>query len=259
MLYIISFDIAIKSLAVAIFKINDKWKTELQLEQEKLKLANLSTIQPILENIGLIYDSIIVPIYLDVIDLIPNQKIKETTTELRSARLKTFLNLLDDIIKEKINNLDDNKFKILLEYQMGSNDLSRNICSQILFYYSQLDYGFSCANRHQYADIDTDISADISADADVDISKKYSVEIIGPSLKNKINFKYNHTEFVKKYSNNYNANKAHSKCNFLYWINYTQNQHLIGNIKKKNLDDIADATNMAIAWLYLKSDIVNHH
>lgn len=245
MLYIISFDIAIKSLAVAIFKINDKWKTELHLEQEKLKLANLSTIKPILENIGLIYDSIIVPIYLDVIDLVPNQKIKETTAELRSARLKTFLNLLDDIIKEKINNLDDNKFKILLEYQMGSNDLSRNICSQILFYYSQLDYGFSCANSNQYAY--------------ADIGKKYSVEIIGPSLKNKINFKCNHAEFVKKYSNNYNANKAHSKCNFLYWINYTQNQHLIGNIKKKNLDDIADATNMAIAWLYLKSDIVNHH
>ena len=44
----------------------------------------------------------------------------------------------------------------------------------------------------------------------------YSTEIVGPSLKNKINLdkSKDYHFFLNKYVNNYDANKNHSKHNF---------------------------------------------
>jgi hypothetical protein len=222
-MFIISFDIAIKSLAVAILETDDEWCMKLQIANDNTEIYDkINELRNVINNV-------IKPIYLDVIDLIPNKKIKETDVVLRSARLKGFLS----IIEEKIKNYDN--VKILLEYQMGANDLSRNICSQILYHFANTDTNYISAN----------------ADSNKTIKKKYDIEIVGPSLKNKINFVKDHSEFSKKYSNNYNANKAHSKCNFLYWLDLFGYTYMIQNIKKKNLADISDAFNMAIAWFYM--------
>ncbi len=222
-MFIISFDIAIKSLAVAILETDDEWIIKLQIANDNTDMYKK------LKEVNNVINNIIKPIYLDVVDLIPNKKVKETDVLLRASRLKGFLTMID----EKIKNYDN--IKILLEYQMGANDLSRNICSQILYHFADTDANYSAANTS----------------SNKTIKKKYDIEIVGPSLKNKVNLVKDHSEFTKKYSNNYNANKAHSKCNFLYWINLYGYNYLIKNIKKKNLDDISDAFNMGLVWFYM--------
>ena len=73
---------------------------------------------------------------------------------------------------------------------MSANDKSRCVSQQILYHYS-------C----------------------VDNSK---VELVGPTLKNKICFSaddsLSHGTFMEKYASKYTANKNHTKANFLYWL-----------------------------------------
>ena len=83
----------------------------------------------------------------------------------------------------------------------------------------------------------------------------YDIEIVGPSLKNKINFDKgkNLQFFMNKYAKPYDANKKHSVANFLKWVNAKNIINMVENIPKKNLDDIADSVNMALAWIFIKS------
>ncbi len=60
-----------------------------------------------------------------------------------------------------------------------------------------------------------------------------------------------HSNFIKKYANNYLANKNHTKYNFLYFLKSFNLMHLIKNIKKKNYDDIADSFMQIIAYVYI--------
>jgi hypothetical protein len=246
-MYIISYDIACKSLALSIIYFNKNWKNDLKKIQNEYyknidKCSNPIEIYnytfQFLINIDKILNEMINPIYLDVVDLIPNQKIKDTNVIIRTSRLKSYLNMID----KKINDLNDD-IHILLEYQMGPNDKSRNVCSQILYHYSGTDSNFNNSNSN------------IEKIPDL---YKYTIEIIGPSLKNKINFDIDkpYSYYTTKYVKLYDANKNHSKDNFLYWINKKNMNYMIKDIKKKNLDDIADSVNMTLAWLILKSNYI---
>ena len=272
---IISYDIAIKSLAVSIFYVNENWKEEMSYTNNILcsdfdKLLSGSTIPEMVINAKCVLrnikeldekiSNIIQPLFCDVVDLIPNKKIKETDVNIRSSRLKGYLNRVDTIyipqILENISrkmssesikeiNSPSNPIKILLEYQMGPNDKSRNVCSQILYHYSTSDNQFKTS-------LDTHSNA-------VSATNVYDIEIIGPSLKNKLNFNKSesYSHIIKKYVTNYNANKKHSVCNMLHWLSVLHLDKLIKKIKKSNLDDVADSFNMAIAWIFLKSGIIN--
>lgn len=253
-MYIISYDIASKSLAVSIIYFNDKWRE--QFNNIKInfidEINNIIGIEEkcncILKYINLIenlLNTLIIPKFFDVADLIPGKKLKETTGILRTSRLKAYLQLVDCKLKKII---DDNEIvKVLLEYQMGPNDKSRVIGSQILFHYSNIDFGFT-----------NSMNLNLSINNNHDSKIAYDTEILGPSLKNKINLLKNkdHTFFMKKYSKPYDANKAHSKINFLQWIKINNVEHMIKNINKKNIDDIADSVTMALAWLHIKSGLL---
>ena len=125
---------------------------------------------------------------------------------------------------------------------MGPNDKSRNVCSQILYHYCNTDFNFNSVT-------------DLICDKNI---YKYNVEIVGPSLKNKINMDIEkpYSYFINKYAKAYDANKAHSKNNFLYWTKYKNIEYMIKDIKKKNLDDIADSCNMILAWIFMKSKLI---
>lgn len=238
---IISYDIASKSLAVSVMRYNDKWQDELNeihhSFNSNINCSALLLCQSALKHIDLIeklVDNMIQPIFFDVVDLIPNKKIKETDVVLRSSRLKGYLMNID----KKIESFVDTPIKILLEYQMGPNDKSRNVCSQILYHYSNNDCNFKSANIVN----------------DAPINNKFSIEIIGPSLKNKLNFvngqDYNY--FLQKYNKKYDANKKHSIANMIHWLNAKNSINMISKIKKTNYDDIADAITMALAWILIK-------
>ena len=168
-------------------------------------------------------DSLINLIFLDVTDLIPGKKIKDVTPLLKASRLKGYLSYIDNTYLKNIQ-----CYKVLIEYQMGPNFKSNSIGAQILYHYANESNSFK------------------------------EVEIIGPSLKNKLNFDKIHTYefFIKKYAKTYTANKKHTEANMLYWLKKYNFYHLLDTIKSNKLDDIADAFMMSLAWLFLKSDLI---
>lgn len=253
-MFILSFDVASKSLAVSLLKFNECWKQNLAINHDnfkeqcselnavdmcKLVLKYMDAVEDILNNM-------IQPIVFDVVDLIPTKKVKESTVIERASRLNGYLKLLDIYIKKSYGTCASD-IKVLLEYQMGPNDQSRNVGSQILYHYSKPDLKFANSN---IALKETPFSNGLSG-------LNYDISIIGPSLKNKINLgSLTHQHFIEKYTKTYDANKKHSVANFNHWVKTKNVAHLTTNIKKKNIDDIADSVTMTIAWLHIKSGLI---
>lgn len=79
----------------------------------------------------------------------------------------------------------------------------------------------------------------------------YKLEIISPRKKLQICFsgELEYGNFVAKYSRSYEANKAHSKANFLYFLRIFGMEYIISGVKKKNYDDLADAFMQCIAYI----------
>lgn len=263
-MYILSFDVASKSLAISIIKFNENWSSEikeasskfysnvLEINKDNITQKAIRLCQASLEcinKIGDIVETRIQPIYLDVVDLIPLKKIKDTDLILRSNRLKGYLNTIDNILDVIINDPITNalfkpRLHVLVEYQMGPNNKSNNVFSQILYHYANNDLNFKRTNQHP--SIQRKLTENIL---------NVSLEIVGPSLKNKINLDKDRprTYFIEKYAKTYDANKKHSIANMNYFLKSKNSEHMIANVKKKNLDDIADSITMTLAWLYLKS------
>ena len=337
-MFIISYDIASKSLAMSIIYFIDEWRDDLQkinteFHNEKqtcdTSVDLCKCVLKYIDKMEALVDGLIKPIILDVVDLIPGKKLKETSVILRASRLASYLKYVDFLIDTHIGY--GNKHKVLLEYQMGPNDQSRNVGSQILLHYATVDTGFKCVHGvaskicdfkgsddsqnlsatvaskielisignnfiFKGSDDSQNLSATVASKIELisignnfifkgsDDSQnlsatvadmnafndklielehenqldRYDVEIVGPSLKNKINLVKDqpHSFFIQKYTKSYDANKAHSKANFLYWIKTKKAELMIKNIKKKNLDDIADSVNMTLAWIHLKSGLI---
>jgi len=260
-MYILSFDVASKSLAVSLILYDDDYKHKIdtiinEIKKLYIDITNINN-NTSLKNIYIILNNVknklseyiniisngIRPIFLDVVDLIPDKKLKDTTVITRANRLKSYLNYIDTLVYEEI----DNKcifIKVLLEYQMGPNDKSRNVCSQILYNYSKND---DC----EFKSYNFEITKPIHSGKNHNINLSHSVEIVGPSLKNKINLdkKKDHQFFLNKYTNKYDANKKHSSHNFLLWIKQKSLECMIEKIPKKNIDDISDSVTMGLSWI----------
>lgn len=259
-MHILSYDIASKSLALSIIYFNDKWKDNLTDIKKSFKQTKYQDAMELckhaikhIEKIEQLFNNLIVPKLFDVVDLIPGKKLKDTTPILRASRLRGYLNKVDSYYLQNLANINDS-CKVLLEYQMGPNDKSRNVGSQILYHYSMMDNAFK---RTYVKPCNTETqNVDDNPFADITIEIRYDVEIVGPSLKNKLNFDKEkpHQYFIKKYAKMYDANKKHSTTNLLYWVKKNNVEHMIENIPKKNIDDIADAVNMTLAWIFIKSN-----
>lgn len=214
-MYYLSIDCANKSLAIGFYQLNlNNWQKNLICI---LNNNNLSNEEKINNSHNFLNNNIINIIFLKVIDLIPHKKLKDTTLIERSIQLKYHI---DKIQKQIIDYIDNSeKITILIEYQMNANDKSRAI-------YNQLIYAF----------------------ADPEL---YQIEIVKPTLKNEIYFKdeLKYCNVIKNYSKNYSANKAQSKLNFLYFLNSFNQIDKIKDIKKKNIDDIADTFMQLVGYL----------
>lgn len=246
-MHVISVDVATKSLAVSIINYNltisdqianlykiyineknsllglllgDNTTTNTNTDKNIILNQILDKYVKLLDNITKYYNDKMVINYLDVVDLIPNQKVKETTTIMRTSKLHAYLHNLDNII---IKNTYSNNCIFLIEYQMGPNDKSRVISSQIMYHFTK--YTNNTNNQ---------------------------IYLVGPSLKNKIvigNDNSLYANFLEKYQTNYTANKNHSKYNFLQLLKYLKKEDLTKNILAKNLDDIADSVLMSLAYI----------
>jgi len=226
-MFTISIDTATKSMAVSIIQYNleiddqvytlyktylvDKKKTTTAVELLQLYIDLLDCVINLVDNRIQIH-------YLNVVDLIPGQKVAETDVVFRTRQLYSYLTEIDVILDK----LEGPKL-FLLEYQMGPNVQSNMISSQLLYHFSK------------YSDAE--------------------IKILGPSLKNKVyiggdDAKY--FNFLEKYKTLYAVNKNHTKYNFLKLMTYLDTHDKIAHIKKKNIDDIADSVLMSLAY-YLKT------
>lgn len=219
-MYYLSFDVANKSLATSFLYYNHDYKN--LFNTDTIKKSNHINIYNNLKKTNKQIDNIIEYIYYNVEDLIPGQKLKDTNIIDRSKSLKKYLETLKLIINKTINDRNIIKIYMLIEYQLSSNYNANAI-------YNQIIYEFSESN-----------------------SNLYEIVIMNPSYKNKIYFSNDlkHSLFIQKYSNNYLANKNHTKSNFLYFLKIFKLSYVINDIKAKNIDDLADSFMQILAYIY---------
>ncbi len=156
-------------------------------------------------------NSMIQILSMNVFDINNGIKLKDTNVIEKACALKRTLENFDASIEE----LPDDII-VLIEYQMNANHMSNAIFNMIVYHYSN----------------------------------KYPVHVVMPSMKNTIALHPNlvHAEFLARASNNYKANKDHTKYNMLYLLMVFDKLHMIKDIKKKNYDDIADTLCQCLAW-----------
>lgn len=229
----LSFDVANKSLAVTIIDCNhddilpqmQSLLTKFQERKKKIPETDLiNSTNEVLQKINHLATSLIKIHYLKVVDLIPNKKVKETTSEERLSNLCNYLkNDLFSFIQ--INDLAP--FKVLIEYQMSPNDKSRAMSHQL---------------------------AAICAFHD------WPIHYVKPGLKNKLYFRsLEETKcsyFHLKYKSNYIANKNHSKNILKRLLNVYGQEDKASSIKKAHMDDAADAVTMALAYYMSNSKVL---
>ena len=238
---IIGFDCADKSLGVCVVDVNPvllRRHTEILVQLRAMAAHKCKAVQgvdgdldQILEDLDEIYSDAVKVIYLNIFDTIPGKKVKNTNTARRVAGLKGILFHLDKKFSPDI---------VLIEFQMRVNAKSNSVCSCLLYHYSSTaEFAGSSASQ---ALSQTDIEP---------IEFPHELHVVGASVKNTIHFseagRYAH--FIKKYSTNYAANKAHCKFNMHRWLEIHDQLDMLRGIKKKNWDDIGDAFMMVMGWL----------
>lgn len=220
-MYYLSIDVANKSLAISFLKYNKINKeqivnglNDLNNDSIKLQIANLLNINYNLNNIINYH-------ICEVIDLLPNKKVKNTNILERSKALKNYLTLLQIRLNNLIELNNINKIILLIEAQPSFNDKSRATFNQIIYEFSN--------------------------------NSIYKIKVMNAMYKNCIFFNKDlkHYYFIQKYSNNYTANKNHTKENFKYFLKEFNMLDKLKNIKKKNYDDIADSFMQIFAYIII--------
>ena len=219
-MYFLSIDVANKSLAISFLEYNNILYKNVNLIKINSNNSQLSKIKDLI-NINNNLNNIIKYYICEVIDLLPNKKVRNCGILERSNALKEYLTTLKIRIEEYINSLNISKITLLIENQPSFNDKSRTAFNQIIYAFSKNDI--------------------------------YKIKVMNPMYKNFISFKpeLKHYNFIKKYSNNYLANKNHTKENFLYFIDRFNLKSIIKKIKKKNYDDIADSFMQIFAYIFI--------
>jgi hypothetical protein len=217
-------DVANKSLAVSIIYYNEKLSNDIDQLYKQYKTHKQNKLQHYANLLEAIVEKLNARIYVHyvaVIDLLPEQKVKDTTPLFRAKALYDFLS--QESKKWAIIDSNDEMIYVI-EYQMGPNDKTRAVSSQIML--------FLCGFINNV---------------------ESRVYLIGPSLKNKVFIKNNeqskHLYFLSKYKTNYNANKTHAKFMLDEIIKqFPSNITKYIASKKKYKDDIADSILMPIAF-----------
>lgn len=206
-LFFLSFDCATKSLAVILFSYDFSYKDEIN---KIMSLTDLYLLQKI-NIVNKILNNVIDIYYLDVIDVCPGLNVNQLDIIQRSNLFKTTIqkiNIEVELVKQKYN---PDIIHVYIERQPIFNIKSSIVYHQLIYEYSD--------------------------------DSKYKIKVMYPMLKNKVTLhnSLSHGEFISKSNNAYRSNKNHAKANFLYYIETFGLQDKIKHIKKKNLDDIADA------------------
>lgn len=236
---ILSWDCANRSLAVVYVSINTNWDNDMlkwcnlvmQEKGESIETLNrlISQGMDIAKSYAKIH-------FARSFDVLENVKIKDPSCEKKSKNKRTLkrkegtkiktsevdcvtralalhqhLCQVDSLIRSTGINLD----RVFIEYQMNINKKSGTVCDQLVGYY---------CSRAQ-------------------------VKIIPPSWKQKVWFgDLNIQYFLENSTRSYNANKAHSKANFVHWCEISRQNRILKGLNSRHLSDIGDAFMQILGW-----------
>ncbi len=215
MLYL-SFDVASRSLAFSLMYYDHNVLEHLK----KFTLDNQNQNKHnYLEGVDQILKYSIQYYHGNVVDLNNGKSMKDMILLERTMTLKnTLLELKNALIQKQIElDIDMDKTKVLIEYQMSANYQANSVFNQIYYEFAE-----------------------------------FQPVVVNPCYKNKIYFssELTYSKFAERYNRNYSANKAHSKENFLHFLKTFNLEDVIKNIKKKNIDDIADSFMQIFAYIH---------
>lgn len=208
-MFYLSIDSGTKNIGIVFYSFNSDYLKDINKAIKKqyknikdIKFDDLTTDEII--KVNNILDAIIDVKFFKLVNIIPDEKLKDTDIITRSRNLKKELNKIDEII-------DGIHFIMQIEYQMNINNCSLAVMNQIIYHYSDRD-------------------------------NVLSLNVIPPARKNKLSFHsdLNHKKFIQKYNTNYTANKMHTKYNLLYYIVVFNRYDLISDYSLKKIDDLAD-------------------
>ena len=217
-MYILGIDCANKSLAISIVEVNIE-----------AFVPTSGSVEERLRHLQEYVDNKIKICYINLFDLIPGKKVRDTSSEYRTRRLKAVLYAIDCVARG-FGKID----LVLIEYQMSHNDKSRDISAKLLYHFSNV-----CSEFSSIYPVSVPLMPVLYS----------SALIVGPSLKQKVSFAphLKYSLFCEKYCSNYTANKAHSKANFIHFAAIFE--YDITAIPKKNIDDVADSFMMIVGYL----------
>jgi hypothetical protein len=288
---IFGIDCAVENLGIAIVRFDENWQDKIQMIINQLHelYGNVSTLSKtefvshsmsIITNADKILSQILIVEWFNVIDLIPGNLIDEVPAIERIRRVKGMLSRLD----QQFNKPD----LVLIEYQMGPNDIARMISVQIAHHYmtdidvvveqktkdlrklrkkddsvvvpvNTITYAVGgypligtdgVGNNINDKIVNTNDTTDVNT-ADDNKTKHTQVEFVGPTVKNKYHIAPDgaYENFIVKNSN-YIANKKHCVYNFQHFVKnmITGGGKIIDNIANK-ADDMSDAFMMIFGYL----------
>lgn len=218
----LSFDCATKTLAYILVKIKpdhlfidtNELRKVLKHLEHRLKTDGYSIdVHNAVKKIDDKLNNTIQIISGDCVDLFPGIYNKDINTINRIKALSVYIN---KDIKPIINNIPHEQLHVLVEFQMSFNTQSKIISTALLTLFAD-----------------------------------YDIQLINPSLKNKLYFndKGHYCYFMEKYKSSYLANKNHALYNYLVF-EQVFNQSV--NLSNKLKGHVADAFMQILGYLIIK-------
>jgi len=214
---------------INIENINNESITNENINTDKENINTSNELPNIIGEVSKLLNGFIKIIYIDLVKLI--NKVDKNNKKIVSSRLKYYLELLD-------NNFPKPD-KVLIESQFLASSLSCLISHQIQYHYDISNKDIELLNKNYNLKLHNIKN------------KNIDVVIVGPSLKNSIDFdkKNSYANLQLTSFNNYQVNKKHSISQFMYLIDLFDQKKCIKNFNKK-LADIADAYMMVVNYIF---------
>lgn len=249
--HILSFDCADKTLGVCLIGwlnkecISERLECVLSEDRPEYKTYYLNKLS----------SELIVVEKMWLFNLLPDSIVRDTEDAIRLGRLKFALMTIRRFLIESKININN----VIVEYQMGQNDLSRLISAAIIYEFCTEDPNIKI-NIGDSGSIGKINIGDSRSIGDVDEKKtnnsiNNSIIVIMPGAKNSFYFhpSLSYGNFAAKYKTNKTANKHHTSENFKHFLQLQNNScspyKFDTKINHSEINHIADAFMQAVYWI----------
>jgi len=245
--HILSFDCADKTLGVCLLSYlpSDIINEHVSLiESERDSKQRLSQIAQLVTSILTVKSAWL-------FDLVPGLVVRDTEDAIRLSRLKYALKSIRKVLDDAHIKLD----RIIIEYQMGQNDLSRLISPAIVYEFVDADSNIKINIGHLPTNEVRNGLTQHDDKKTIDVPSQ-NIVMIGPAFKNSFHFAKHlaYSTYASKYQTNKTANKHHTSENFKYFLalQSINNPRYAFNLKDKHseINHVADAFMQAVYWIF---------